>query len=201
MWDGYCPVHAQITEDDITQIRRVFLNEGYPADAEYCYALYAKSPIWENANDHVEKATIGWYDTLEDAAEAEDISDQLLPKSNAIGKPGYRANYNIANGGVQVTIFFDDGNVYKFLIVFQDYDKNADLNYMREFTEKPIIGEVDPWVRITGATAADGTIYSVENHNAYVVENGKAINMDTSYGYGNQTIFINDNNDNFYGNA
>lgn len=183
-----------ITEEDITQIRKVILNEGYSADSEYRYALYAKSPIWDNANDHVVKATAGWYDSLESAAEAEDISDQLLPKSNASGEIGYKANYNLANGGVPVSIFFDDGSVYKFLIVFQEYDKNADLNYMREFTDKPIIGEADPWVRITGATGKDGTVYSAENHNVYVVENGKAINMDTSYGYGNQTIFINDSN-------
>ena len=177
----------ELTEDDITQIRRVFLKEGYSADNEYRYALYADSPIWDNANDHVIKATEGFYDSLDAAAEATDISDQLLPKSNASGEVGYKANYNIADGGVPITIFFDDGAIYKFLIVFQDYDKNADLSYIREFTEKPIIGEADPWLRVQGAESSSG-----EKYDTYVVENGKNINMDTYYGYGYQTIFIND---------
>lgn len=180
----------ELTGDDATQIRRVILNEGYPADAEYCYSLYAKSPTWENANDHVIKATVGWYDTLEDASVTEDISNQLLPKSNAVGQIGYKANYNIAKGGVPVTIFFDDNSIYKFLIVFQEYDKNADLSYVREFTEKPIIGEADPWLRVTGATDCNGRKYDT-----YAIENGKNCNMDTYYGYGYQTIFINDKNE------
>lgn len=179
----------ELTADDITQVRRVFLKEGYSADNEYCYALYADSPIWENANDHVVKATEGFYDTLDAATEATDISDQLLPKSNASGQIGYKANYNIADGGVPVTIFFDDGAVYKFLIVFQDYDKNADLDYVREFTEKPIIGEADPWIRVVGAADSSGNAYDT-----YVIENGKNLNMDTYYGYGYQTILINDAN-------
>lgn len=177
----------ELTADDVTQIRRVILNEGYSANAEYCYSLYAKSPTWENANDHVIKATVGWYDTLEDASVTEDISNQLLPKSNAVGQIGYKANYNIANGGVPVTIFFDDNSIYKFLIVFQEYDKNADLSYMREFTEKPIVGEADPWLRVTGATDCNGRKYDT-----YAIENGKNCNMDTYYGYGYQTLFIKD---------
>lgn len=179
----------ELTADDITQVRRVFLKEGYSADNEYRYALYADSPIWDNANDHVVKATEGFYDSLDAAAEAIDISDQLLPKSNTSGQVGYKANYNIADGGVPITIFFDDGAIYKFLIVFQDYDKNADLSYVREFTEKPIIGEADPWFRVQGAESSNG-----EKYDTYVVENGKNINMDTYYGYGYQTIFINDTN-------
>ena len=179
----------ELTADDITQVRRVFLKDGYSANNEYRYALYADSPIWDNANDHVVKATEGFYDSLDAAVDATDISDQLLPKSNASGQVGYKANYNIANGGVPVTIFFDDGAIYKFLIVFQDYDKNADLSYVREFTEKPIIGEADPWIRVVGAADSSGNAYDT-----YVIENGKNLNMDTYYGYGYQTILIKDAN-------
>ena len=70
-----------------------------------------------------------------------------------------------------------------------DYDKNADLSYVREFTEKPIIGEADPWIRVVGAADSSGNAYDT-----YVIENGKNLNMDTYYGYGYQTILIKDAN-------
>ena len=57
---------------------------------------------------------------------------------------------------------------------------------MQSYTDAPIVGSEDPWFRVTGAS---------QNGNAldtYIVENGKPINMDTIYGYGYQTIFIND---------
>ena len=54
------------------------------------------------------------------------------------------------------------------------------------YDDIPTVGELDPWFRITGALGEDG-----ESLDTYVVENGKKINMDTLYGYGYQTIFIN----------
>lgn len=45
------------------------------------------------------------------------------------------------------------------------------------------------WLRVTGAESSNGKKYDT-----YVIENGKNINMDTYYGYGYQTIFINDSN-------
>ena len=66
-----------------------------------------------------------------------------------------------------------------------EYDPSLDPDYMREFTDEPIVGERDPWFRVTGLML-DGQVLDT-----YVIENGKAINMDTYYGYGYQTIMVN----------
>ena len=179
-----------ITDDDLSYIKRVFLKEGYDADSTYYYALYAHSPIWDNANTHVVKAVKGSYHSLDEASGLEDISAQLLPKDSS--QKGYLANYNIENGGQTFTVFFDDDSVFRFLVVFQNYDKDADVNYVREYSDVPIVGEADPWFRISGATDVNGN-----DLNTYVIENGKRNNIDTMYGYGYQAVFINDAVDKF----
>lgn len=181
-----------ITPTDITNIRRVWLKEGYSPDEEYYYVMNVDSPKWENGNDHVSKAVVGIYDTLEEAANAEDISNQLLPKSGDTSSIGYKANYNIENGGVYFTVFFDDGTVWNLLVVFSEYDSAVDMDYYREYSDVPVIGEADPWFRITGVTDSNGNAYDT-----YVIENGKNINIDTMYGYGYQTVFINEDVESF----
>lgn len=54
------------------------------------------------------------------------------------------------------TLFFEDGVIYdnipyKLTIKTAEYASNV-----REFTEKPIIGEADPWLRVTGAESSNG---------------------------------------------
>lgn len=177
---------------DVTHIRRVWLNEGYSADDEYYYTLLAHSPIWENANDHVVKAVVGLYDSLEEAKDAEDIGSQLLPQSLSGSSLGYKANYNIDNGGMYFTVFFDDDTIWKFLVVFSEYDVGVDVDYIREYSDVPVVGEPDPWFRVEGATDTAGV-----SLDTYVIENGKNINIDTMYGYGYQTMFINEDIDSF----
>ncbi|MGI6012493.1 MAG: putative Ig domain-containing protein [Ruminococcus sp.] len=195
-------VQSSIKEDNFYEIkeynskrvdvREVMLKKGYSADSEYYYTLVAHSPFWENANAHVVKAVEGLYNTLEETAEAEDISSQLLPEDLSDIPIGYKANYNIDKGGQFFTVFFDDGTAYYFQIVFSEYNKYFDEDYIKEYSEAPIVGEADPWFRIVGATNATG-----EQLDSYVIENGKNINMDTSYGYGYQTVFLNQNVDSF----
>jgi len=62
------------------------------------------------------------------------------------------------------------------------------MDYIREYLDVPIVGEADPWFRITGAKDSDGNVLDT-----YIIENGKNINIDTMYGYGYQSVFINDN--------
>ncbi len=159
------------------------LKENYVVDDEYNFKLdiRGEGEIDQSFNDLAEKAVLGHYDSLEEASGQEDIKNSLLTDR------GYKANYS--GEGIDFTVFFpegtfSDGNVIKFTIKTLEYQED-----FREFTEKPIIGEADPWLRITGATDSDGNEYDT-----YVVENGKNINMDTYYGYGYQTIFINDAN-------
>lgn len=181
-------VGNRLESAEALQINRVWLKEGYSPDKAYYYRLDAQSRIWDNANEHVVKAVVGAYDSLTSAADAEDIKDQLLPSALTDSTHGYKANYDIDNGGVFFTVFFDDNTTFKFLVVFNEYDPQLDSDYIREYSNVPIIGEADPWFRITGANNINGEVLDT-----YIIENGKSINVDTMYGYGYQAVFMNEN--------
>lgn len=183
-------VGNRIQDVDALLIDQVWLKEGYAADAEYNYQLNAHSRIWDNANAHVVKAVVGNYDTLSEAEQAEDIKEQLIPAETTDTAHGYRANYS--GDGMLFTVFFDDDSSFRFCVVFEDYDPAKDTDYIREYSNVPVIGEADPWFRITGASDAQGNVLDT-----YVVENGKSINVDTMYGYGYQTVFFNGNVNSF----
>ena len=76
---------------------------------------------------------------------------------------------------------FTDTGVYKLTVKTTEYQDG-----ILEYDSAPIVGAKDPWFRVTGVKAGDRVL------DTYVVENGKPINMDTRYGYGYQTIFVND---------
>lgn len=168
----------------------LMLKDGYSADSDIYCVLEAHGAIYgDDANSYVSKAVVGHYDTLEDAAACEDIKEQLIPADKTAASRGYKSDYNYKNGGTPFTIFFEDGSIFKILVLAMEYEPKYDESYVRTFTEDPIIGEADPWFRAQGAESSSG-----EKYDTYVVENGKNINMDTYYGYGYQTIFINDAN-------
>lgn len=176
------------------------LTPEYLDDSQYYfdYDFIMERGYWgitgvENYDTYVKKIVVGHYNSEEEAeaAGATDVTSEILNE-------GYLANYG--GDGIDFTVF-------KHLRLSQSfplaYDTLADKinvkvvknsNQWRNFIDKPIVGEADPWLRVVGASGNDGTIYNVDNNNAYVVENGKSINMDTYYGYGYQTIFINDAN-------
>lgn len=167
-------------DDDIYTIEYVLKN-GNPVDGEYYLNFEVKNGD-QDLSENIIKVVPGHYDSLQDASSVEDVKNQLFSTSN-----GYKSTFD--ENGQKFTLFFKDGtvsgsNVYKIIVKAVEYEKN-----WSKFTEKPIIGEADPWLRVTGATDSDGNEYDT-----YVVENGKNINMDTYYGYGYQTIFINDAN-------
>lgn len=162
------------------------LKEGYSADSELYCAFDAHGNIYgDEANKYVTKAVVGLYDSLDEAADAEDIKEQLFPTDSS-GDYGYKANYDTSKGGVYFTAFFDDGNIWRFHVKVMEYDPKYDENYVKQFTEAPVIGEADPWFRVTGAKDSNGEILP-----SYIVENGKNNNIDTAYGYGYQTVMIN----------
>lgn len=171
----------------------LMLKDAYSVDSELYCVLNAHGVTYgDQANSYVKKAVVGCYDSLEEAANCEDIKDQLIPVDQTSSSRGYKANYNYENGGVQFTIFFEDGNVWRLAVLAMEYTPKYDKNYFKPYTDKPIIGQKDPWFNVTGAIDGNGKEYSVDKGNAYVVENGKNINMDTYYGYGYQTVFIKD---------
>lgn len=168
----------------------LMLKDGYSLDSEiYCVLDAHGTTYGDAANSYVIKAVLGHYDTLDEASQCADIKDQLIPSDKLSSSRGYKADYNYENGGTPFTIFFEDGSVFKVLVLAMEYDPKYDESYVRSFTEEPIIGEADPWLRVIGATDSNGNDYD-----SYVIENGKNINMDTYYGYGYQTVFINDAN-------
>lgn len=168
----------------------LMLKDGYSLGSEiYCVLDAHGTTYGDAANSYVTKAVLGHYDTLDEASQCEDIKDQLIPSDKLSSSRGYKADYNYKNGGTPFTIFFEDGSVFKVLVLAMDYNPKYDESYVRSFTDDPIIGEADPWFRVIGATDSNGNDYD-----SYVIENGKNINMDTYYGYGYQTVFINDAN-------
>ena len=166
----------------------LMLKDGYDIDSDYYCILNAHGREYgDDANSYVVKAVEGLYYTLEEAADEPDIKDQLIPADKDSAERGYKGNYDYNNGGMSFTLFFEDGTVRRIVVLAMEYTPEYDENYFKPFIDKPIIGEADPWFRVTGATDINGNEYDT-----YVVENGKNINMDTYYGYGYQTIFIND---------
>ena len=72
--------------------------------------------------------------------------------------------------------------------MIMDYDSQYDPDYVKSFTDAPVIGEADPWFQITGIMQNDIEIPS------FIVQNGSNMNLDTMYGYGYQTVLIQDEN-------
>lgn len=139
----------------------------------------------------VKKVVIGHYDSIEEAeaAGAIDVTGDILNN-------GYLADYS--GMGMNFTVFKYDRLSQSFPLI---YDTLADKinvrvvknhNSWREFTDTPIIGEADPWFRIIGVSNINNDAID-----SYIIENGKSTNIDTMYGYGYQTIFINQDIDSF----
>ena len=154
------------------------LLQNAPANQEYYLNLYPYNG--ENGlAEYVEKAVVGHYESLEEASGQPDIKDELLSADS-----GYLADYS--GDGVDFTLFFEEGTI-DGTTVYQMTIKAIDSrNMMPAFDDAPIVGAKDPYFRVDGAISGDKEL------DVYVVENGKNINMDTMYGYGYQTIFIND---------
>lgn len=163
--------------------------EGYSELDEYYCKIKAHGNVYgDDANSYVVKAVEGNYDSLDEVRDMTDIKDQLLPASNYDECPGYRTSFGTTKGGQYFTAFFADGSIWNILIIGMDYDPKYDEEYVRTYTDAPVVGEKDPWFRVIGAKQ------NGKDLDCYVVENGKSVNMDTMYGYGYQTIFINDPN-------
>ena len=162
-------------------------NDEYYLDYDFVMQKNYADGLQTNYDAWVKKIVLGHYESLEEAeaAGAIDVTDSVL-------RNGYLGNYG--GEGINFTVFKYYSLSQSFPLL---YDTTADKITVkvvenndepwREFTEAPIIGETDPWFKITGVN--DNNNNPLET---YVVENGKNINMDTMYGYGYQTILIKD---------
>lgn len=161
------------------------LKQGFDADDDYNLNLtvFGGRGAEDNCNGYIQKAVEGYYTSIDEVSELPDIKEELFDD-------GYRQNYG--GDGIGITLFF--GNDYPGPHKFWQFSiKNIDYSEeWREYTETPIIGASDPWFRVTGANDNEGNVYDT-----YIIENGKNINIDTMYGYGYQTVFINEDTDSF----
>lgn len=189
---GYEDIDSVFADDGIHELC-LMLKNGYSLNSDiYCVLDAHGSTYGDDANSYVVKAVEGHYDSLDEASECEDIKDWLIPADKNASNRGYKANYNYEDGGAPFTIFFEDGNIWKIQVLAMEYDSKYDPEYEREYTDAPIIGESDPWFRVTGVNDTEGNTCDT-----YIIENGKNINIDTMYGYGYQTVFINEDVDSF----
>ena len=178
-----------VLEYDPVEIRTYMLKEQYSAADDLFYVMNAYGVTYgDEANSYVVKAVEGLYDSLEAAADQPDIKEQLIPTDQNQIPRGYKANYDYRNNGKYFTIFFEDGNIFKYNIRVMDYDSQYDPDYVKSFTDAPVIGEADPWFQITGVMQNDIEVPS------FIVQNGSNMNLDTMYGYGYQTVLIQDEN-------
>lgn len=162
-----------------SEIYEYVLKPGYSSKESYYCSLDAVSGVSGEVNDSIEKVVEGHFTSLDEAKDLPDIKDELL------GDKGYLSNYG--GDGVNFTLFFNENmfgieSSYQITVKAVDYD-----DVWIDYTGAPIVGSQDPWFRVTGANHSDGRPLDT-----YIVENGKEINMDTMYGYGYQTVLINE---------
>lgn len=147
------------------------LSEGYTNDTEYYYVL--------EANDQIEKVVLGQFTTREEAENkgAQDITAQVLPVDKSNAPYGFQTSFGRRPW---FTIFLKDGRVFTYC-VYSMVQNNSVQNSNQDYD---IVKGSDPWFNVTGAKGYSGKVY--------VVRNDYADTYDTLYGYGYQTILIND---------
>ena len=149
----------------------VELRNGYPADGQYYYSTHAynSGDTTDNGLSLIEKAVVGVYETLEAAADAEDIKEKLFGEAWYDG--GYLADYS---QGVTFTIFAKDGDVLQRTIKTVAYEGETD-------EDLPYEGEplsADTYFRMNGAQGYDSWVMPYED--------------DSYYYNGYQTVFVMD---------
>lgn len=180
---------GNVEDYNAVELKAYMLQKGYSASDDFLFVMNAHGTIYgDDANSYVVKAVEGLYDSLEAAADQPDIKEQLIPTDQNQIPRGYKANYDYRNNGKYFTIFFEDGTIFKYNIRVMDYASQYDPDYVKSFTDAPVIGESDPWFQITGVMQNDIEVPS------FIVQNGSNMNLDTMYGYGYQTVLIQDEN-------
>ena len=166
-------------QEGMAEVYEYVLRPEYSAEGEYYCSLDVVDGVTGEVNDRIKKVVVGHYSSFDEAEDLPDIQDELF------GDKGYLSNYG--DEGIDFTIFFNDSmfgveGAYQITVKAVDYD-----DVWIDYTGAPVVGSQDPWFRVTGANGSDG-----DSLDTYIVENGKEINMDTMYGYGYQTVLINE---------
>jgi uncharacterized repeat protein (TIGR02543 family) len=153
---------------DVDRIITYYLKSDYNEDEEY-YLRFNEKSIVLNESENIEKIVLGTYTKNDDISGLEDIKDIICGK-------GLKTKCN--GDGLKITVLLSYGSkktLFSYIFI-------ANNNAVPEFSKLPIVGQADPYFRLTGVDGAD----------SYVIENGGVYNLDTYYGYGYQTLLIND---------
>ena len=177
------------------------LKTGYSADNSY---RFRSSYLGGNTNFSLSELNtavyVGNYATREEAAGNVNLINSSSYYSSSLE---YTGNYS---EGIDFTLFADvkkdsfytgdpETYVYHFTVKVNAQevsDPDPDPDPIDPSTldfDIPVIRDIDPWFHITGATTEDGIPLD-----SWVIENSYYRNLDTYYGYGYQTLFINDEN-------
>ncbi len=159
------------------------LKEKYSMADELYFAMVKPDEL--EIEQGLVKVVEGLYESLEEAADQPDIKEQVWISDFNQAPVGWKDNYK---GGKFFTLFWGSGKVANIGVGIMDYDSKFDFSYVKSFTDAPVIGEADPWFQITGVMQNDIEVPS------FIVQNGSNMNLDTMYGYGYQTVLIQDEN-------
>ena len=177
------------------------LDPGYPANDTYNYKLSSiiYYPDRTNLKSVLKKSVVGRFDTIEAAADAQDITSSLTGN-------GYEADYS---SGIDFTIFINGSDVPEIATKdgdeYLDYVVHLKISVASEYddggNDGPVIGnstlgndKTNAFFRLSG----------VNNTNKYFVLDNKTTQVDSHYHYldsyykyNYQTVFIYDE-DNTY---
>lgn len=173
------------------------LKTGYRADNSYKFRTYLGGNSGFSLSELNTAVYVGNYATREEAT----------GNANLINGSSYYLEYTgNYSEGIDFTLFADvkkdsfytgdpETYVYHFTVKVNAQevsDPDPDPDPIDPSTldfDIPVIRDIDPWFHITGATTEEGTPLD-----SWVIENSYYRNLDTYYGYGYQTLFINDEN-------
>ena len=150
------------------------LKKGYSESDAYYFGM-----DMQGGQRGIVKAVEGLYKSLEEAASQPDIKEQLIPISASQTPRGYKSNYSEPK---YFTIFGKNNSVLNIQVEVTEYQTSDNKKY----TEAPIIGQPDDWFWVNSIKTNDGHRTSV------ILENSYSMNLYTMYGYGYQTVLIQD---------
>ena len=190
-WRVY-PVQEITSLDELTELHILKWIDGKEKNDEFYVVLNAHHDAYEDdAVNHIVFSCEGIYDTIAEAKSmgAKDLTSQLFTDPADKSFSGYRIRREIrdtVSTVALINVFFDDGTVCRLGIAVISDKSSLAVSDWKDYYSQPVVGGQDPWFRVTGVKQGDREL------DAYVVENGKSKTLDTYYGMGYQTLFVNE---------
>ena len=167
-------VNAQAGSYEYYWRERFRLTNDYSRSEQYYYVL--------KSNQKIRKVYDGRFTSLTLAEKnGTDITASILPADRSKEPYGYLLPFNRTSESIYFTLLYEDGT----LAAYQVYVTGTLIGGETEFDEKPVVRRADPYFRATN-------IGNYGYYDVFAVENDSDQVLDTWYGYGYQTLFVND---------